>query len=63
MQVNKLGWIVDNSGAIFGKLVEGDPKTLASRMCDKDGNVRNEGGDIVGRAERVLHSADLWSGC
>ncbi|KFY00982.1 hypothetical protein O988_02991 [Pseudogymnoascus sp. VKM F-3808] len=55
-RVNKLGNVVDGSGAIYGRLVEGDPKKLAGRMCDKNGDVRGEGGDVVGRAELVPES-------
>lgn len=55
-RVNKLGNVVDASGSIYGRLVEGDPKKLAGRMCDKNGDVRGEGGDIVGRAELVPES-------
>jgi hypothetical protein len=38
---------------VFGCLVEGDPKKLAGRMCDKNGNVMNEMGEIAGKAELV----------
>lgn len=51
--MNKLGNVVDSNGAIYGRLIEGDPKKLAGRMCDKNGNVRNEAGDIIGKAELV----------
>jgi len=44
---------VDSHGDIFGRLVEGDVTRLAGKMCDKNGNIRNEAGDIVGRAELV----------
>jgi hypothetical protein len=27
--------VVDSHGAIYGRLVEGDPKALAGKMCDK----------------------------
>ncbi|SPO03564.1 related to MDN1 Midasin, pseudo-hexameric assembly of AAA protomers, associated with 60S pre-ribosomes (large subunit precursor) [Cephalotrichum gorgonifer] len=52
-RINKLGWAVDGSGTIFGRLIEGDAKRLAGRMCDKDGNVRSESGDKVGKVELV----------
>jgi hypothetical protein len=52
-QVNKLGNIVDSSGQLFGRLVEGDPKKLAGRMCDKNGNILNEMGEVVGKAELI----------
>lgn len=54
-RVNKAGNVVDDSGAIFGRVVEGDVSSIAGRMCDKDGNVRSESGAIVGKAE-VLSS-------
>ena len=45
-RVNKLGFIVDHHGDVYGKLVEGDVARLTGRMCDKLGFVRNEGGDV-----------------
>ncbi|KAF4119577.1 Protein of unknown function (DUF3659) [Geosmithia morbida] len=50
-RVNKAGNVVDESGAIFGRVVEGDVASIAGRMCDKDGNVRSESGSVVGKAE------------
>jgi len=50
-RVNKAGNVVDSHGTIFGKLVEGNAKELTGRMCDREGNVRSESGDIIGRAE------------
>lgn len=47
---------MDSNGQIYGRLVEGDPKKLAGKMCDKEGNVRNEMGDIIGKAELVPES-------
>jgi hypothetical protein len=44
---------VDSSGQLFGRLVEGDPKKLAGKMCDKNGNIMNEMGEVVGKAELV----------
>ncbi|KFY11910.1 hypothetical protein V492_04198 [Pseudogymnoascus sp. VKM F-4246] len=55
-RVNKLGNVTDSSGVIYGRLVEGDPKKLAGRMCDKNGDVRGEAGDVVGKAELVPES-------
>lgn len=52
-RVNKAGNVVDQSGAIFGRVVEGNVSAIVGRMCDKDGNVRSESGDIVGRAEVI----------
>jgi hypothetical protein len=44
---------VDANGQVFGRVVEGDPKKLAGKMCDKNGNVLNEMGEVVGKAELV----------
>jgi hypothetical protein len=52
-QVNKLGNVVDSGGQVVGRLIQGDPKRLAGRMCDKNGNILNEMGEIVGKAELV----------
>jgi hypothetical protein len=55
-RVNKAGNVVDSQGNIFGRLIEGYVKKLAGKMCDKNGFVRNEGGDIVGKAELIPES-------
>ncbi|KAL1851651.1 hypothetical protein VTK73DRAFT_9387 [Phialemonium thermophilum] len=52
-RVNKAGNVVDSSGTIFGRVVEGDPKTMVGRMCDKNGNILNEMGETIGKAEPV----------
>ncbi|KAH0490920.1 hypothetical protein TgHK011_002366 [Trichoderma gracile] len=52
-RVNKAGNVVDGSGAIWGRVVEGNVKALVGRMCDKQGNVLSESGDIIGKAELV----------
>lgn len=52
-RVNKAGNVVDGSGAIWGRVVEGNIKALVGRMCDKQGNVLSESGDIIGKAELV----------
>ncbi|KAL8344897.1 hypothetical protein RB601_005100 [Gaeumannomyces tritici] len=52
-RVNKAGNVVDSSGTIYGRVVEGDAKRMVGRMCDKKGNVLSESGDVLGRAEVV----------
>jgi hypothetical protein len=52
-RVNKAGNVVDSAGTIFGKVVEGNVASIVGRMSDKDGNIRSESGDVVGRAEVV----------
>ncbi|KIR68914.1 hypothetical protein I314_00014 [Cryptococcus bacillisporus CA1873] len=55
-RVNKNGYVVDNSGKLLGRVVEGDPAKLVGKMCDKEGQIWNEGGSIVGRAELLPES-------
>ncbi|KIR51576.1 hypothetical protein I315_06059 [Cryptococcus gattii Ru294] len=55
-RVNKSGYVVDNSGKLLGRVVEGDPAKLVGKMCDKEGQIWNEGGSIVGRAELLPES-------
>ncbi|KAM7203831.1 Protein of unknown function (DUF3659) domain containing protein [Naviculisporaceae sp. PSN 640] len=52
-RVNKAGYLVDGQGNIFGRVVEGDPKKMVGRMCDKNGNILSESGDVLGKAELV----------
>ncbi|KKO99431.1 hypothetical protein THAR02_08459 [Trichoderma harzianum] len=52
-RVNKAGNVVDGSGAIWGRVIEGNIKALVGRMCDKEGNVLSESGDVIGKAELV----------
>lgn len=52
-RVNKAGNVVDSDGTIYGRVVEGNVKSLVGRMCDKQGNIMSESGDKVGRAELV----------
>jgi hypothetical protein len=52
-RVNKAGNVVDSSGTIFGRVIEGNVKNMIGRMCDKKGNILSESGDIIGKAEVV----------
>ena len=52
-RVIKAGNIVDGSGVIFGRVVEGDPNGMIGRIYDKNGNILGESGDILGTAEAV----------
>lgn len=55
--MNKSGYVADpSSGMLYGRVVEGDPKKLQGKMCDKDGNIWDEGGNKVGRAELIPES-------
>ncbi|OWP05467.1 hypothetical protein B2J93_6374 [Marssonina coronariae] len=55
-RVNKLGNLVDSHGSIYGRLVSGDPKKLVGKMSDKNGDIWDEGGNVVGKAELVPES-------
>ncbi|OTB09372.1 hypothetical protein M426DRAFT_6646 [Hypoxylon sp. CI-4A] len=52
-RINKAGNAVDSHGDIYGRVVEGDLKRLIGKMCDKNGFIRNEGGDIIGKCELI----------
>jgi hypothetical protein len=49
--VNKAGNIVDSSGAIVGRVAEGDIKNLIGRKVDGKGQIWDNSGNVVGRAE------------
>ncbi|KAI6778967.1 uncharacterized protein J7T54_002609 [Emericellopsis cladophorae] len=52
-RVNKAGNVVDGSGVIFGKVVEGNASSMVGRMCNKQGQILSESGDVLGQAEVV----------
>jgi ribosomal protein L13 len=52
-RINKAGNAVDSHGDIYGRVVEGDLQRLIGKMCDKQGFIRNEGGDVIGKAELI----------
>ncbi|KAI0129851.1 hypothetical protein BJ170DRAFT_681343 [Xylariales sp. AK1849] len=52
-RINKAGNAVDSHGDIYGRVIEGDLKRLIGKMCDKQGFIRNEGGDVIGKAELI----------
>lgn len=41
-------------GQIVGKLIEGDAKKLAGKKIDKDGEVVDKVGNVLGKAERWI---------
>ena len=45
------GWVEDNRAMRVGKIVEGDPKKLLGRAVDNDGDVVDQHGTTVARAE------------
>ncbi|KAK3675636.1 hypothetical protein LTR78_004277 [Recurvomyces mirabilis] len=52
-QLNKQGYVVDENGIPFGRLVEGDAKELAGRYCDENGDIHNDTGKVVGHCEVI----------
>lgn len=52
-RVNKAGNLVDSSGVIYGRVVDGDPKQMIGRMSNKLGEILSESGDVIGHAEVV----------
>ncbi|KAI1813474.1 hypothetical protein GGS20DRAFT_478410 [Poronia punctata] len=52
-RINKAGNAVDKHGDIYGRVIEGSIGRLVGKMCDKNGFVRNEAGDIIGKCELI----------
>ncbi|KAI1361683.1 hypothetical protein F5Y08DRAFT_342427 [Xylaria arbuscula] len=52
-RINKAGNAVDSHGDIYGRVIEGALPRLIGKMCDKEGCIRNEAGDIIGKCELV----------
>lgn len=52
LTVAKDGTVVTPGGDIVGRLVTGDPKMLAGRSVDEDGDVLDRNGNVLGHAER-----------
>ncbi|KAF2186873.1 hypothetical protein K469DRAFT_571391 [Zopfia rhizophila CBS 207.26] len=51
--VNKAGNVVDSSGAILGRVAEGDPATMVGKKVDGKGQIWDNAGNVIGRAELV----------
>jgi hypothetical protein len=49
--VNKAGNVVDASGQILGKVAEGDPSTMIGKKVDGKGQIWDNEGNVIGRAE------------
>lgn len=50
--VRKDGKVVTAGGDVVGRLVSGDPKALAGRPVDDDGDICDRNGNVLGHAER-----------
>lgn len=51
--VNKAGNVVDINGAILGRVAEGDPSTMVGKKVDGKGQIWDNEGNVIGRAELV----------
>jgi len=51
--LNKQGYVVDESGIPFGRLLEGNVKELAGRRCDENGFIYGDTGKVVGKCEVI----------
>ncbi|QMW38031.1 hypothetical protein G4B11_001267 [Aspergillus flavus] len=45
------GWVEDSKGKRVGKIVEGEPKKVLGRPVDEDGEVTDQHGNVVAKAE------------
>ena len=52
LKVREDGMVVDSSGTVVGKLVEGDAVKLRNRSVDADGDILSPEGNVEGHAER-----------
>jgi hypothetical protein len=53
LTVNKLGNILDNNGVIVGRIAEGNPKKLAGKKVDANGQIWSDAGKVIGQAELI----------
>lgn len=51
--VNKLGNVVDEHGTILGRIVAGNPKKMAGKKVDGNGQVWSDNGKVIGQAELI----------
>ncbi|GFF49972.1 hypothetical protein IFM58399_08690 [Aspergillus lentulus] len=56
--VNKLGNVVDDTGAVFGHIVAGKLKRMMGKKVDAKGMVWNDTGEVIGMAELVPREED-----
>ena len=53
LAVNKQGNVIGPNGVPIGRLVEGNPKELAGKKCDAEGQIWNDSGKVIGRCELI----------
>ncbi|KAH9815669.1 Protein of unknown function (DUF3659) [Teratosphaeria destructans] len=61
-KLNKQGYVVDENGIPFGRLVQGDVKELAGRLCDENGDIHNDTGKVVGHCEVIPENERVHKG-
>ncbi|OOF92535.1 hypothetical protein ASPCADRAFT_509483 [Aspergillus carbonarius ITEM 5010] len=59
LMVNGSGWVEDDEGKVVGRVVEGDPKALQGYEVDEDGEIVDQHGTVLGRAERCEPPAEI----
>jgi len=53
MTVNKQGNVIGSEGVPIARVVEGNPKELAGRKIDDQGQIWNDSGKVIGRVELI----------
>ena len=53
LTVNKQGNVIGPEGIPIGRLIEGNPKELAGKKLDEEGQIWNDSGKVIGRAELI----------
>ncbi|KAJ5761275.1 hypothetical protein N7520_008431 [Penicillium odoratum] len=53
MKVNKLGNVVDENGSVWGRLISGNPKKLAGKQIDAEGQIWSDDGNVLGSVELI----------
>lgn len=53
LTVNRSGKVTDASGGVIGEVIEGDPKKMAGRTCDAEGQIWDDRGKVMGRAQAL----------
>jgi len=48
--VNKLGNVVNSQGVVVGRITSGDPKAMAGKKVDGEGQIWNDEGKVIGHA-------------
>ncbi|RYO82374.1 hypothetical protein DL766_004746 [Monosporascus sp. MC13-8B] len=55
-KVNKLGNVVDDKGQVWGHVVQGVLKHLVGKKVGPDGQIFNDAGQVIGKAEPIPES-------